>query len=217
MHPAIIDVVVNKKSMTKVTPQMDSGERKPERKLQIKISKNPTNEDMKTTNKITPGLSARRYLGAGAAVPLLAITVAVGILLATISFAQTAKQIRGATPYAAIENEPAPKLIVDPPLPDLLAQGIVWIQWRVENVNIVPVFGKGALNVSPRVGHLHVNVDDLPWLWADASGINTIDLAGMPPGRHKVRIDLVDAEHQVFPGQSKTVTFTVTGSGSHTH
>jgi len=108
-------------------------------------------------------------------------------------------------------------LIVDPPLTNLLAQGIVWIQWRVENVRILPVFGKGALNVSPRVGHFHICVDDLPWLWADASNLNTIDLAGMPPGPHKVRIDLADANHQVFPGQSKTVTFTVTGTGPHTH
>ena len=150
------------------------------------------------------------------AVPLF-VVVAAGTLLAAIAYAQSAKEMRGATPYLAIENEPAPKLIVDPPLSNLLAQGIVWIQWRAENVNIVPVFGKGALNVSPRLGHLHINVDDLPWLWADASNINTIDLAGMPPGPHKIRIDLVDANHQVFLGQSKTVTFTVTGTGSHTH
>jgi Family of unknown function (DUF6130) len=122
---------------------------------------------------------------------------------------QSAKEIRGATPYLEIKNEPAPKLIVDSPLPNLLDQGIVWIQWRAENVHIVPVFGKGALNVSPRVGHLHVHVDDLPWLWADASDINTVDVAGLPPGPHKIRIDLVDANHEVFPGQSKTVTFTI--------
>ncbi len=124
---------------------------------------------------------------------------------------QSAKEVRGATPYLEIKNEPPPKLIVDPPLPDLLAQGVVWIQWRVENVHIVPAFGKGALNVPPRVGHLHISVDDLPWLWADASNMNTIDLAGMPPGPHKVRIDLVDANHEVFAGQSETVTFTVPG------
>ena len=35
-----------------------------------------------------------------------------------------------------------------------------------------------------------------------------IDVALMPPGPHKIRIELVDANHQVFPGQSKTVTFT---------
>jgi Family of unknown function (DUF6130) len=122
---------------------------------------------------------------------------------------QSAKEVRGATPYFELKNEPPPKLIVDPPLPDLLPQGVVWIQWRVENVNIVPVFGKGALNLSPRVGHLHISVDDLPWLWADASNINTVDLAGLPPDPHKIRIELVDANHEVFPGQSKTVTFTI--------
>jgi len=131
--------------------------------------------------------------------------------------AQSAWEVRGNTPYVEIKNEPAPKLIVDSPLPNLLDQGIVWIQWRAENVHIVPVFGKGALNVSPRVGHLHVHVDDLPWLWADASDINTIDLAGMPPGPHKILIELVNANHEVFPGQSKTVTFTVPKGASRSH
>src|SRR5512135_92056 len=98
---------------------------------------------------------------------------------------RSAREVRGPTPYAAIENEPPPKLIVDDPLPDLLDKGVVWIQYRTENVHIVPVFGKGALNVSPRVGHLHIHVDDLPWLWADASDLNTVDIALMPPGEHK--------------------------------
>ena len=124
---------------------------------------------------------------------------------------QSAKEVRGATPYMEIKDEPPAKLIVDPPLPDLLANtpSVVWIQYRVENVRIVPVFGKGALSVSPRVGHLHITVDDLPWLWADASDLNTIDVAGLPPGPHKIRIDLVNANHELFPGQSKTVKFTI--------
>ena len=133
---------------------------------------------------------------------------------------RSAREVRGPTPYAAIESEPAPRLIVDEALPDLLDKGVVWIQYRTENVRIVPVFGKGALSVSPRVGHLHVHVDDLPWLWADASDLNTVDIAGMPPGEHKVLIELVDANHQVFPGQAKTVKFTVPGrpgSSSHSH
>jgi hypothetical protein len=80
--------------------------------------------------------------------------VAAGTVLATNAFAQS-----GASPYVAIENEPPPKLIVDPtPLAAGLAHGIVWVQYRVENVHIVPVFGAGALNVSPRVGHLHIHV-----------------------------------------------------------
>ena len=131
--------------------------------------------------------------------------------------AQSARDVRGASPYIEIKNEPAAKLIVDAPLPDLLDQGIVWIQWRAENVHIVPVFGKGALSASPRVGHLHIRVDDVPWLWADASDINTIDLAGMPAGPHKIQIDLVNANHEVFPGQSKTVAFTVPKGASRSH
>jgi Family of unknown function (DUF6130) len=121
----------------------------------------------------------------------------------------SAKEIRGISPYVETGNEPPPKLIVDDPLPEGLAQGIVWIQWRVENLNVVPVFGKGALNTSPRVGHLHVHVDDVGWWWADASGINTIDIAGLSEGPHKVRLELVNPNHEPFPGQSRTVTFTI--------
>ena len=135
--------------------------------------------------------------------------VAAGTVLATSAFAQSAREIRGASPYNTIENEPAPKLIVDPPLPGPLAQGIFQAQYRVENLRILPVFGPGALNVSPRIGHLHITVDDLPWLWADASDNNTVDIAGLPPGEHKVKIELVDANHKVFPGQVVTLTFTV--------
>jgi hypothetical protein len=81
----------------------------------------------------------------------------------------------------------------------------------VENVRILPVFGAGAVNVSPRVGHLHITVDDLPWHWADASDTNTIDIVGLSPGQHKLLIELVNAAHQVFAGQGQTVTFTVPG------
>jgi len=146
--------------------------------------------------------------------------VAAGTVLATSAFAQSAREVRGSTPYLAIENEPPPKLIVDPPLAAGLAQGIAWIQYRVENVRILQVFGAGALNVSPRVGHLHIRVDDLPWLWADASDNNTVDIAGLPPGQHKVLIELVNADHQVFPGCatcSQTVTFTVPETKSRPH
>jgi hypothetical protein len=143
--------------------------------------------------------------------------VAAGTMLATSAFAQSAREIRGASPYVAIENEPAPKLIVDPPLPEGLAIGVYWAQYRVENLRIVPVFGAGALQVSPRIGHLHVIVDDLPWWWADASDNNTVDIAGLPPGEHKVKIALVDANHNVIPGQEVTHTFTVPASAKLTH
>ena len=138
----------------------------------------------------------------------LAAAVA-GTMLATSAFAQSARDIRGASPYIAIENEPAPKLIVDPPLAEGLAHGIFWAQYRVENLRIVQVFGAGASQISPRVGHLHITVDDLPWWWADASDNNTVDIAGLLPGEHKVKIELVGADHNVFPGQVRTLRFTV--------
>jgi hypothetical protein len=104
-----------------------------------------------------------------------------------------------------IDNEPTPILIVESPLPGPLAQGVVLIPYRVENLRILPVAGAAARNLSPRVGHLHITVDDLPWLWADFGQSNTIVLAGMPRGEHKVLIELVDAEGNVFTAQ--TVTF----------
>ena len=105
------------------------------------------------------------------------------------------------------EEAPA-RLIVDAPAPDLLAQGIVWIPWRVENVRMGPVFGPDALKASPRVGHLHIHVDDVPWLWADFSN-NPIDVAFLPPGPHQIRVELVNAMHQPVPGQSRTMKFTI--------
>ena len=108
-----------------------------------------------------------------------------------------------------IENEPAPRLIVEQPLPGPLAQGVVFIPYRVENLLIMPVAGPVARNLSPRVGHLHITVDDLPWFWADFGQSNTIVLAGMPRAQHKVRIELVNAEGNVFTAQ--TVTFQAPG------
>jgi hypothetical protein len=34
----------------------------------------------------------------------------------------------------------------------------------------MPVYGEAALGILPRVGHLHITLDDLPWHWLDASG-----------------------------------------------
>ena len=128
------------------------------------------------------------------------------VLLLAVAMVSGAVAASAETPTPT--DAPPAKLIVDPPVPDLLAKGIVWITWRAENVNIGPESGKDALNASPRVGHLHIHVDDLPWLWADMSN-NPIDVALLPPGPHKIRIELVNAIHQGVPGQSKTVTFTI--------
>lgn len=108
-----------------------------------------------------------------------------------------------------IDNEPAPTLIVMAPLPGPLAKGVVYIPYRVENLLIVALGGETASKMSPRIGHLHVTIDNLPWFWADYGASNTIILGGLPPGPHKIRIEVVDPEGKVFTGQ--TVTFNVPG------
>ncbi len=128
-----------------------------------------------------------------------------------IASTQSTREIRGSSPLIEIANEAPAKLIVDPPLPEPLAQGRVFIQYRTENLRVLPVFGKGALDVSPRIGHIHITVDDAPWHFVDASG-ETIILVGLEPGPHKVLIELADPTHKVIT--SKTVTFTLPDSKS---
>jgi hypothetical protein len=93
------------------------------------------------------------------------------------------------------QSEPPAKIIIDPPRAEALSRGVAFITYRTENLHIVPVFGSAALALSPRIGHIHVTVDDAPWHWADASG-NPVIINGLPAGDHKILIQLVNANHQ---------------------
>jgi hypothetical protein len=125
----------------------------------------------------------------------LAALVMAACLTAAPGSAQTARQVRGAAAVEPIANEPAGKIVVDPPLAEPLSRGLVVIQYRTDNLHIAPVFGPAALAVSPRVGHIPVTVDDAMWVWADASGEPVI-LNGLAPGPHKVLLQLETANHQ---------------------
>lgn len=134
---------------------------------------------------------------------ILAKTLAVhtaGALLAMSASAQSTASL-----VVPVKNEPAPNLLVEPPLPGPLANGVAYIPYRVENLRIMAVGGPAALKLSPRVGHLHVTVDDLPWAWADYGQSDTIILINLPRGEHKVLVEVVDAEGGVLT--AKTVTF----------
>jgi hypothetical protein len=134
---------------------------------------------------------------------LIGVAVA---LSASTAMAQTAREIRGPAGVVPLASEPPPKIIIDPPVADSLAQGRVVIQYRAENLRIVQVFGPAALDVSPRIGHIHVTVDDAPWRWADASGEPLI-INGLPAGPHKILIELVNANHQTL--DKGVVTFVI--------
>jgi hypothetical protein len=114
--------------------------------------------------------------------------------------------VRGAAPVVPLAAEPPARLVVDAPLPDPLALGRVVIQYRTENLHIVPVYGPAALAVSPRVGHLHITVDGAAWHWLDASN-EPITIKGLPAGVHSVLVELADPAHKVIDAQ--TVTFVI--------
>ena len=141
------------------------------------------------------------------------LSVAAMMLYPITALAQSATATcRPAQVIPLTDTEPAAKIVVERPLSGPLAsRGVVIIPYCAQNMHIAPVFGAGALAVSPRVGHIHVTVDDAPWHWADASG-NPLILRGLPPGSRKVLIELVDANHQ--PVDRGTVEFAVPKSKS---
>ena len=133
-------------------------------------------------------------------------------------FAATTLFVAGAiaqSTVVGIDNEPAPSLTVLPPLPGPLAEGVVFVPYRLENLRIVPVGGAAGRDISPRVGHLHITLDDLPWQWADYGGSSTVILVGLSRGEHKLRIEAVDPEGRPFT--ARTVSFTVPGKASSSH
>ena len=116
------------------------------------------------------GSIARTWSETAKRLSLLAATM----VCASGAFAQTASEVLGpaaasGTTAAGVaplaEAQPPAGIGVDPPLAEALARGVVVLQYRAENLRIVPVLGPAALAVPPRIGHLHVTVDDLPWDW----------------------------------------------------
>jgi hypothetical protein len=143
----------------------------------------------------------RRGVAAVLAAAALSVLIVVvgwgrGLPAAEAQALTPAAQLAPAAQVPAAE-QPAAKLVVNPPLPGPLARGVALIQFRTENLQIVPVFGPTAAAVSPRIGHLHVTLDDAPWHWAHTSN-DPLIVADLPPGPHKLLIELADADHKVL-------------------
>ena len=129
--------------------------------------------------------------------------------------AQAAMEMHGAAAVQSLQNEPAAKIIVNQPNAEPLSRGVAFIQYRSENLQIVPVYGPAALAVSPRVGHVQVTLDDAAWNREDASG-DPVIVQGLAPGPHKIVIQLVNANHQ--PLDQGIVTFVIPNRGDpHSH
>ena len=137
------------------------------------------------------------------------LSVAAAVLYTMSAVAQSASDSCKPAPIIPLASgvQPTPKIVIDAPLAEPLAsRGVAIIQYCAQNLHLAPVFGANAVDVSPRVGHVHVRVDDASWVWADASG-SPIILMGLLPGAHKVFIELNDANHHAL--DNGTVTFVV--------
>jgi len=136
------------------------------------------------------------------------------ITLASFVFALSAPVMAQSVPveqkasqFVPLADEPPAELEVDHPLPGPLARGAVIISYRTKHFRILPIFGTTAVDVSPRAGHLHVSVDDLPWRWADAGDNGSVVVNELPAGPHKILIELATPEHHVLTG--KAISFVV--------
>ncbi|WP_407935781.1 DUF6130 family protein [Cupriavidus necator] len=135
--------------------------------------------------------------------PLFAIAMLAVLPIPVI--AQTAADTIRPPAVLPVEAEPAPRIAAYPALPEPLARGVVIVQFRTENFRVIPVFGKAATQVSPRAGHLHVTVDDGPATWAHTSE-DPIIVVGLPPGPHRVRLELADPTHRILATETVSVT-----------
>jgi hypothetical protein len=147
----------------------------------------------------------------------LALAAAGAIFFCAAAGAQSATDIGRPAAVVPLASEPPPKLIVYAPLAAPLARGVVIVQHRTENARIIPIFGQAAVEVSPRVGHLHVTVDDRPGTWAHTSA-DPIIVMGLQPGPHKLLIELADPNHRIIASETMAVTVPQqTAPSAHAH
>ncbi|MDR3374327.1 MAG: DUF6130 family protein [Ancalomicrobiaceae bacterium] len=93
-------------------------------------------------------------------------------------------------------------------LPAPLARGVVVIAFHADNLKLVPVYGDAAVAVTPRIGHLHITLDEAAWHWLQASE-ELIVIQGLAKGPHHVVLDLADPAHHVLA--SKRLDFVIPG------
>lgn len=142
---------------------------------------------------------------------LVSTAAALAMMSGATCFAQGSESHAPATPQGTAE--PSARLVVDAVLPGPLANGAVVLPFRLENMKIIPLYGETALGVTPRIGHLHVTVDDAAWHWVHSDN-EPIVVQGLAAGAHHLTLELADPTHHVI--DSKTVSFEIPrGHASH--
>lgn len=141
--------------------------------------------------------------------PVLVYVISIAFLLAAAwAFAGQPD----ASPTSVPDDKP--RIIVMVPTPGSLAKQGAVVAFRAENITMSPIFGREALDARPRLGHLHITVDDLPWHWVHTTD-EPIQIRGFPPGKHKLLLELADPTHRVIDAQ--TVEFVVLPEAAAPH
>lgn len=159
--------------------------------------------------------TGRNVLAARAAAAVFGLVILASMSGQTPPFADAQGQVGQASAakkdqhaHGAAAEQPPPKIFIDPPKPEPLSRGVALIQFRTENLQIVPVFGPAAASVSPRIGHLHVTLDNAPWHWVHTSN-DPVIVAVLAPGPHQVLFEVADANHKALA--QEVIQFDVPG------
>jgi len=98
--------------------------------------------------------------------PASLLSIAALALTATTASGRGTSDDCGPASVIPLTGSEAPaKIVIHPPLPGrLVSRGVAIIEYCARNRHLVPVFSANALDVSPRIGHVHVKLDDAPWV-----------------------------------------------------
>jgi hypothetical protein len=132
-----------------------------------------------------------------------------------------------AVAFAACSSEPAPppaaaapRVFFTSPAAGASVKSPVKLVFGIENYTLAAVPAGDVTEVRPKTGHHHVGVDTdclppgtvipkaAPWVHF-GNGSNEIEMQ-LPPGQHKLALELGDDKHTTIAGLCSTITVNVT-------
>ena len=93
-----------------------------------------------------------------------------------------------------------------------LTKGLVVIAFSTENIELVAKYGEAAQAITPRIGHLHISVDDAAWHWVHSNN-EPVVVQGLATGSHRITLELMDANHGLI--ETKTIAFEIGLAHAH--